>query len=173
MNETSRERRATDYRELMSMRGPVLDVKPISGTPPYVDAYELTINVRSIVGPEPTYRGVHKVILTLPAGYPLEDFPKAVMVSKPYPFHTNWFKNGAWCYGSGSHCTEGLGNFVVRLIQTLQFDEHLIDTNSAANLDASNWYKQHKNIPGLFPCDTTKLPQPVVGGMMIKRINKY
>lgn len=173
MSDTSRARKATDYRELMSMKGPVLDVKPISGTPPYVDAYELTIYVRSIVGPEPTYRGVHKVIITLPAGYPMTDFPEAVMVSKPYPYHTNWFKNGAWCYGSGSHCTEGLGNFVVRLIQTLQFDENLIDTNSAANLDASNWYKRHKNIPGLFPCDTTKLPQPVVGGMMIKRVNKY
>lgn len=173
MTETSRARRATDYRELMSMRGSVLDVKPISGTPPYVDAYELTIHVRSIVGPEPMYRDVHKVHLSLPAGYPMSDFPRAVMLSKPYPYHTNWFKNGAWCYGSGSHCTEGLGNFVVRLIQTLQFDENLIDTNSAANLDASNWYKRHRRIPGLFPCDTTKLPQPVVGGMMIKRVNKH
>lgn len=173
ISETSRARRATDYRELMSMRGPVLDVKPVSGTPPYVDAYELTINVRSIVGPEPTYRGVHKVHLSLPAGYPLSDFPKAVMISKPYTFHPNWFKNGAWCYGSGSLCTEGLGNFVVRLIQTMQFDENLIDLNSVANLDAGNWYRQHKNIPGLFPCDTTKLPQPAVGGMMIKKVNKY
>lgn len=172
MTETSRERRATDYRELMSMRGPVLDVKPISGTPPYVDAYELTVYVRSIVGPKPDYRNVHKIHLSLPAGYPTSDFPKAVMLSKPYPFHTNWFRNGAWCYGSGSHCTEGLGNFVVRLIQTLQFDENLIDTTSAANLTAANWYKKNKNVPGLFPCDTTKLPQPCVGGMIIKKVNK-
>lgn len=172
MTETSRERRATDYRELMSMRGPVLDVKPISGTPPYIDAYELTVYVRSIVGPKPDYRNVHKIHLSLPAGYPTSDFPKAVMLSKPYPFHTNWFRNGAWCYGSGSHCTEGLGNFVVRLIQTLQFDENLIDTTSAANLTAANWYKKNKNVPGLFPCDTTKLPQPCVGGMIIKKVNK-
>ena len=173
MTETSRERRATDYRELMSMRGSVLDVKPISGTPPYVDAYELTIYVRSIVGPEPTYRSVHKVHLSLPAGYPTSDFPKAVMISRPYPFQTNWYRNGVWCYGSGSHCTEGLGNFVVRLIQTLQFDENLIDTKSAANLDAANWYKKNRNVPGLFPCDTTKLPYPVVGGMIIKKVNKH
>lgn len=173
MNETSRARRASDYMELMSMRGPVLDVKPVSGIPPYVDAYEITIHVRSIVGPEPTYRGVHKVHISLPAGYPTSDFPKAVMISKPYVYHTNWFRSGAWCYGSGSHCTEGLGNFVIRLIKSLQFDENLIDTESAANLDAANWYKQHRHIHGMFPCDTTKLPHPAVGGMMITKINKY
>lgn len=172
INKTGRARRAADYRELMSMQGPVLDVKPISGTPPYVDAYKLTINVRSIVGPGPTYRSVHEVLLSLPAGYPQTDFPKAVMISKPYTFHPNWFKNGAWCYGSGSLCTEGLGNFVVRLIQTMQFDENLIDLYSVANLDAGNWYRRHKNIPGLFPCDTTKLPHPAIGGMMIKKVNK-
>ena len=156
------------------MKGPVLDVKPVSGTPPYVDAYELTVYIRSIVGPEPTYRGVHKIHLSLPSGYPKSDYPKVVMISKPYPYHTNWFRSGAWCYGSASLCTEGLGNFVVRLMQSLQFDPNLIDTDSAANLDAANWYRQNKNISGMFPCDTTKLPQPSVGGgMMVKRINKY
>lgn len=172
MDNTRRSRLATDYRELMSMRGPVLDVKPISGTPPYVDAYEITVYIRSIIGPEPTYRGVHKLHLSLPAGYPISAFPRAIMLSKPYPFHTNWFRNGVWCYGSETLCTEGLGNYVVRLMQTLQFDEAIIDTDSAANLDAANWYRQNRHVRGLFPCDTTKLPQPVVGGMMIKKVNR-
>lgn len=172
MTKTRRARLASDYWELKSMEGAVLTVRPLSGTPPYVDEYELTVRVRSIVAPSPTYRSMHVIRLSLPAGYPTSDFPRVVMVTKPYPYHTNWFRSGSWCYGSGSHHTEGLGNFVVRMMQTLQFDPHLIDVTSAANLEAANWYTQHKNVPGLFPCDTTKLPQPLVGGMTIKRINK-
>ena len=171
MTETSRARRATDYRELMSMQGPLLEVKPLSGRPPYVDSYELTFHIRSIVGPEPTYRDVHKAILTFPAGYPTSEFPRLVMVTKPYPYHTNWFSSGLWCYGSASQCTEGAGNFVVRAMQTLQFDVNLIDTKSAANLDAANWYNRHKRTKGLFPCDTSKLPQPSISGMVIKKKN--
>lgn len=173
MTETRKGRLSHDYRELMSMQGPVLSVRPLSGRPPYVDEYELTIRLRSIVGPEPTYRGVHVVRISLPAGYPNADFPRAVMVTRPYPFHTNWFSSGSWCYGSSSHNTEGLGNFVVRLMQSLQFDPNLIDTTSAANSAAANWYIQNKSVSGLFPCDATKLPQPTVGGMTVKRITHY
>ena len=173
MTETRKKRLANDYRELMSMEGPYLSVRPISGRAPYYDEYELTIRIRTIIGPEPTYRGVHVVRLSFPAGYPTEDYPRVVMVTKPYPFHTNWFRSGAWCYGSASHNTEGAGNYVVRLMQTLQFDPNMIDTNSAANMDAANWYTQNKHIAGLFPCDTSKLPQPVVGGMIIKKVNKF
>lgn len=157
IREAFRTRQASDYYELMSMRGSVLDVVPISGKPPYVEEYELTIKVRSIVGPEPTYRSVHKVHLSWPMGHPLCNSPKAVMISKPYTFHPNWFKNGAWSYGSGDICAQGIRNFVVHLIQSLQFDENLIDLGSVSNLDAAIWYSEHKNIPGMFPCDTTKL----------------
>lgn len=157
IREAFRSRQASDYHELMSMRGSVLDVVPISGTPPYVEEYELTIKVRSIVGPEPTYRSVHKVHLSWPIGHPLCNAPKAVMISKPYTFHPNWFKNGAWSYGSGDICSKGVRNFVVFLIQSLQFDENLIDLGSVSNLDAANWYREHKNIPGMFPCNATQL----------------
>ncbi len=175
MNETSRERRANDYRELMSMQGPLLEVVPKSGTPPYVESYDLYFNIPTYVstGSEPSIRSRHHAVLTFPAGYPCSDFPRLVMVSKPYPFHPNWFRSGAWCYGAGSHCTEGAGNYVVRVMQTLQYDENIIDELSPANGDALDWYRRNKNKPGMFPCDTTKLPQPVVGGMMIKRVNKY
>lgn len=172
MTETTKARLANDYRELMSMTGPLLEVQAISGKPPYVDEYELTIRLRTIIGPEPTYRGVHKIRISLPAGYPQSDFPRAVMVSKPYPYHANWFPNGAWCYGSSSHCTEGLGQFVVRLMRTLQFDPYLIDITSVANLDAATWYDQNRYAAGLFPCDKTTLPQPTVGGMIVKKVNK-
>ena len=68
MSDTRNKRLANDYRELMSMEGPYLSVKPISGRAPYYDEYKLTIRIRSIIGPEPTYRGVHVVRLSFPAG---------------------------------------------------------------------------------------------------------
>lgn len=171
--QTRKSRLANDYREIMSMVGPVMSVRPLSGIPPYVDEYEFTFHIRSIIGPEPTYRGVHVVRISLPAGYPTSDLPKTIMVTKPYPYHTNWFRSGSLCHGSSSHNTEGLGNYVVRIMQVLAFQPAIIDTDSAANLDAANWYNQHKHIRGLFPSDNVKIPQPSVGGMVIKKVNKY
>lgn len=170
MTQTRRARLANDYREVSSMVGPVMNFRVLSGTPPYAEAYEFTFRIRSIVAPTPTYRGIHVVRVELPAGYPQSDFPRAVMMTKPFPYHANWFRSGAWCYGSGSHNTEGLGNFIVRLMQTLQFDPGLIDVTSAANLDAANWYTKNKHLRGLFPCDTTRLPQPSVDGMVVHRV---
>lgn len=172
MTETRKKRLANDYRELMSMEGPYLSVRPISGRAPYYDEYELTIHIRTIIGPEPTYRNDHVALLSFPAGYPTKDYPKLTMVTKPYAFHPNCFKSGAWCYGSASHFTEGIGNFIVRYMQTLQYVSHMIDVTSPANLDAANWYEQNKHNTGYFPCDTSKLPQPVVGGMIIKKLKK-
>ncbi len=173
MTETRKARLATDYREIMSMQGPLLSVKPLSGRPPYVDEYELTIRLRSITGPEPTYRSVHVVRISLPAGYPTAgELPITVMVTKPYPFHTNWFVSGRYCHGGSSRATEGLGNYVVRLMQVIAFHPSIIDVTSAANGTAAHWYQQNKRVKGLFPSDTATLPQPSVGGIVIKRINR-
>ncbi len=172
MTETRKKRLANDYREIMSMQGPVLSVKPISGIPPYVDEYELTIRLRSIIGPEPTYRGVHVVRISLPAGYPQTELPTTIMVTRPYPFHTNWFSTGRYCHGGSSRATEGLGNYVVRLMQVIAFHPSIIDVSSAANGEAAHWYQKKKRSTRLFPSDTTILPQPSVGGLVIKRVNR-
>ncbi len=166
MTETRKRRLANDYRELSSMRGPVMDFRPLVGTPPYVEQYELTFHIRSVIGPEPTYRGVHVVRLALPAGYPLDGFPQVSMVTRPFVYHPNWFRNGSWCFGNASKHTEGLGNFVVRLMQTLQYADSIINVESPANGEATAWYTRHKG-SRIFPTDTQKLPQPHVGGIVI------
>ena len=170
MSNIARERRASDYRELMSMQGPMLKVRPISGRAPYIDEYELTIFVRSIVGPEPTYRSIHVVRLTAPAGYPTQENLRAVMITKPYPFHPNWFKSGAWCCGASTFAGEGAGAYVKRLMQTLQFDPHGINLSSIANMDSARWYREKKNVKGLFPCDSSTLPEPGSEGIVVRRV---
>lgn len=167
MTTTRRERLESDYREIMSLTGPLLSVRPVSGKPPHVDGYELTLRIRSIIDDNPTYRSIHVVRIDLGAGYPKDAFPQAVMITKPVPYHPNWFRNGLWCHGGCSQCTEGLGNYVVRLMQTLQFCPDIIDVTSAANLEAATWYTRNKRVKGLFPCDSSTLPQPTVSGMTV------
>lgn len=167
---TRRTRLASDYRELMSMTGPILKVKPLSGVPPYCDEYELEIHIRSIVGPEPTYRSVHTIRLSLPSGYPMSP-PRAVMVTRPFPYHTNWFSSGTWCSG-GCHPTERLGDFVVRMMQTLQFRHDMTNVHSPARQDARIWYQQNKDDTDLFPSDTQTLPQPRSEGMEIDPVKR-
>ena len=168
---TRRARLASDYRELMSMAGPILKVTPLAGVPPYCDEYELEIHIRSIVGPEPTYRSVHKIRLSLPRGYPLSS-PRAVMMTRPFPYHTNWFSSGAWCNGV-LHPTEGLGDFVVRMMQTLQFRHEMTNVHSPARTDACLWYQQNKHNSQLFPSDTQTIPQPSTEGMEIGPVKRH
>ena len=151
------------------MKNEFFDFRPIVGTPPYVEQYELTFKIRSIVGIDrgaPIYRGVHVVRLSLPAGYPNADFPKAQMVTRPFVYHPNWFTSGRWCYGSASKSTEGLGNFVVRMMQTLQYVDSIINPHSPANTEANSWYLKNRG-SAIFPTDRKKLPQPVIGGIVV------
>lgn len=150
-----------DYQQMCNIQGRVISWKPLKGAPPYVEQYEVTINVRTIVGVGnggPIYRDQSVVILTLPPGYPKQP-PKSVMVSLPRPFHPNWYStSGIWDCGLWSF-SEALGEHVVRLVKTLQFDLDYINENSPSNMEASSWYEANKD-SGLFPCDRTKLLNP-------------
>ena len=147
-----------DYQEMLNIKGNVVDWKVIEGSPPYVESYELTVQVRTIIGSGPNYRNEHVISVELPANYPLSAPPRTTMLTKPQPFHPNWYSSGIWCYGSWDF-SESLGHHVIRMIQTLQFDLDITNQNSPANSEANSWFKTNQGI-GLFPCDNTVLPDP-------------
>src|SRR5438874_163715 len=88
-----RERLESDYEEMCNIRGGMIQWVAEEGTPPYVERYHLTVRVRTITGPEPAYRDLHELQLTLPGSYPSGP-PQITMITRPQPFHVNWFANG-------------------------------------------------------------------------------
>ncbi|OLE52068.1 MAG: hypothetical protein AUG51_19945 [Acidobacteria bacterium 13_1_20CM_3_53_8] len=147
----------SDYKEMCNIRGPIISWRAIRGTPPYVEAYMLKVNVRSIVGQRPDYRDQHDIYVEMPSNYPSAP-PKAEMVSDTVIFHPNWWPDKRWCYGTWD-MSEGLGYYVIRMIRTLQFDPIITDENSSANPAAKDWYLANRRL-GIFPCDTQVLPDP-------------
>ena len=146
-----------DYREMVNIKGDLIKWKPIKGDPPFVEAYELVVRIKTIIGGQPNYRNEHTINLELPADYPNVP-PQINMKTNPPPFHPNWYRNGNWCFGTWE-VSEGLGHHVIRMTRTLQFDPQITNPDSPANSDANDWYLQ-KQGSGLFPCDTTNLPDP-------------
>jgi ubiquitin-protein ligase len=110
----------SDYKEMCNIRGPVISWRATRGTPPYVEEYLLTVNLRSIIGEGPTYRDQHIISVELPGGYPTTP-PHVVMVSEPVVFHPNWWAQKHWCYGTWD-ISEGLGHHLIRMLRTLQYD---------------------------------------------------
>ncbi|HEY0021502.1 MAG TPA: hypothetical protein VGB24_01275 [Longimicrobium sp.] len=154
-----------DYVEMTNIRGSVVQWRAVRGTPPYVEAYELTVNVRTVTSPRPEYRSTHIIRLELPPNYPFSA-PEATMTTRPQPYHPNWFSGGRWCYGSWD-IAEGLGHYVVRMIRTLQFDPEITNPNSPANSDAKQWYLSHLR-GSRFPTDQQVLPDPTEGRFAIE-----
>lgn len=151
-------RLGNDYTEMKNIKGAIVDWKAIRGTEPYVEEYELTINIRSIVSASPNYHNTFRMKVTLPDTYPFSAPPLISMISTPYPFHPNWFTSGRWCYGTWI-MSESLGHHIIRMIRTLQYDTEITNEHSPANGTANDWYVSQRN-RGLFPCDTTTLPDP-------------
>ena len=155
--ERRRVRLQSDYTEMCNIRGAIIDWKATAGSPPEVEEYQLTVNVRSIISPKPDYRDRHVLTLQLPPRYPYSP-PVITMVTEPVVFHPNWWPRKQWCGGSWAF-SESLGSYVIRMIRTLQYDPAITDPDSAANYPARDWYLSHQN-QGLFPCDRQRLPDP-------------
>ncbi len=148
-----------DYQEMLNIRGTIVQWRPLKGEAPYIEAYELRVNVRTIIGPKPDYRDTHVLKLRLPPDYPISAAPKITMKTSPPPYHPNWWEeNGQWCYGEWN-ISEGLGHHVIRMIRTLQFDPEITNTDSPANSDAEDWYSSNLDREW-FPCDLQVLPDP-------------
>lgn len=155
--EIRRRRLESDYQEMINLKGPIIQWNALEGIEPFVDKYELTVNIRSIIGPLPTYRERHKIVVTLPGNYPMEA-PQVFYPATPRPYHPNWWPAGSWCYGTWNN-SESLGYHILRMLRILQFDPAVTNENSPTDRDLKMWYCDHKS-SDLFPCDKQQLPDP-------------
>lgn len=146
-----------DYEQIKNMVGPVLSFRILSGEAPYVDAYEFTINLRTIINNIPEYRNVSKVKIVLPEKYPMSR-PRATMITAPAPYHPNWWTSGDYDCGCWNPANK-LGDYLILLMRTLQYDKDATYALSPSNNEAAEWYKTNSE-RGLFPCDRTQLPDP-------------
>ena len=163
-SEARQTRLKNDYVEMTNIRGQIVQWRPINGTPPFVTSYEVTLSVRTLVDSSSTMRANHVVRVELPEGYPVSP-PAIVMVTRPKPFHPNWYPDGRYCYGSWD-IAEGLGHHIVRMIRTLQFDPEITDPNSPADGSARDYYVANAR-SGQFPTDQQVLPDPTTGRFVV------
>ena len=63
-----------DYDEMVNIKGAIITWKALRGTPPYVEEYELTVNIRGITGNTPDYRDTHVIKVILPAAGPYRKY---------------------------------------------------------------------------------------------------
>jgi ubiquitin-protein ligase len=159
-------RLASDYEEMRAIRGAIIHWEAAGGVRPHYDSYDLTVRVRTIVGPGPQYVDLVRLRLELPAAYPFKAAPVIRVVAPPLPFHPNWWPDGRWCPGRWAP-TETLGRHVIRMVRMLQCDPTLTNLQSPANGEATNWWRAVQN-RGWFPCDRQVLPDPrrKVGGVV-------
>src|SRR5262245_64989040 len=92
--ERRRIRLRNDYSSMENIRTSWLSWKALTGIPPFVEQYELDIQLRTIIGPNPQYRDRHVVQVTLGPDYPVTAAPVVQMITTPPPFHPNWFSSG-------------------------------------------------------------------------------
>lgn len=149
-------RLATDYQEMLNLRGDIISWEPVQGEPPHVEEYDMVVRVRTIISPEPTYKDEHQIKIILPAAYP--QAPPQVEILGDNPYHPNWFTNNRWCYGTWD-MSERLGHHIIRMIRTLQYDLEITNEHSPANKEANAWFIKNRH-SGWFPCDTQFLPDP-------------
>lgn len=154
-----------DYKEMLNIKGSIVQWQALTGTPPYVESYRLIVRVRSIIGPGPRYRETHTIRVVLPPDYPTAA-PMTIMESQPVVFHPNWWPDGKWCHGAWD-LLEGLGYFIVRMLRTLQFDTEITNPRSPANRTANDWYVSNTR-RGYFPCDLQVLPDPTLSRFSVQ-----
>ena len=147
-----------DYDEMMRIRSsPMVSWVATKGTVPYVAESLLTIKVRTYSSKDSVMNEC-TVRITLPEKYPTVA-PNTVMEGTMV-FHPNWFDGThRWCCGK-YQASESLGRYVVRMIQTLQFDPLVTFPGSPANRDAAKWYSENAKNKKLFPSDNQPLPNP-------------
>ena len=158
ISELHRTRIANDYKEMCCIQSsPMVSWVATKGVAPYIEEYLLTINVKTYCSPTKTMNQC-KVRIVLPPNYPTVA-PNAIMEGTMV-YHPNWFQNThRWCCGN-YRMSESLGNYVVRMIQTLQFDPVVTFPDDPADKKIASWYKEHMNDKKMFPTDKQPLPNP-------------
>lgn len=139
-----------DYRAMLALQSKVIKWEPDRRVPPEV--YAVDFHLRGMIGPN-AFRDTHTVVIKLLPEYP-DRPPYAKFTSRPLLFHPHVFGNGVVCVG-GYSPDEGLAVFCLRLARYIQFQPNLIDTQSPANKQALQWFKENR---GRLPVDNTPLP---------------
>lgn len=92
-----------------------------------------------------------RVRIALSSRYPFA--PPTATVLTPI-WHPNVFAAGVICLGTRWLPSEGLDLFVQRIARLLTFDSLLVNTQSAANRAAAEWYERTRRLhPQAFPSD--------------------
>ncbi|MBR1442014.1 MAG: hypothetical protein IJ583_00590 [Firmicutes bacterium] len=158
-----------DYEEMKKIRSDVIKWRVLKGEEPYAEVYEVTLNIRTIIGIQdgkPVYRDKSVVKIELPETYPFEQ-PHAYMVTMPQPFHPNWYVSGKWCFGFWD-ISESLMSYVYRMAKTVQFQPEYTNPQSPANHDALPWWFANEKSE-YVPCDK----QDIVFFNKEKKINIF
>jgi len=92
-----------------------------------------------------------RVRIALSSRYPFSPPTATVLTSI---WHPNVFAAGVICLGTRWLPSEGLDLFVQRIARLLTFDSLLVNTQSAANRAAAEWYERTRRLhPQAFPSD--------------------
>ncbi len=153
----------SDYKEMLKLLScPKIKWTAIRGKPPHVEEYLVTLNFHTYRTDKTTMDSC-KIRITLSDIYP-KVAPIAVMI-EPKIFNPNWFSSGRWCCGK-YYSKESLGDFVIRMIRSIQFDPIITNPNSPANKEAAKWYIENID-RGIFPTDNSILPIPKVSSFNV------
>ena len=145
---------ANEYKLMCGIaNNPVFSWVAIKGNAPYIEEYLLVVNVKTYSSPS-TLINQCIVRITLPEEYPKQE--PIVIMDPPVIFHPNWWENGRWSCGTHK-MTESLGQFIKRMIRSIQFDPLVIDPHSSSNREAAQWYLNNKH---LFPSDNKNVSIP-------------
>ncbi len=149
--EQRRLRLASDYEDMVAIKSRFLNWQASKGALPYFERYDVTVRVRTIVAPNQFADETH-IIITLPDEYPAVAPRVCIDTARSrIPYHPNWYASGLFCFGTWFPA-ERLGEHVVRVVRTLQFDPKVTKPASAANSGAAEWWRAMEN-RGLFPSD--------------------
>jgi hypothetical protein len=100
--------------------------------------------------------------IALSSRYPFS--PPTATVLTPI-WHPNVYAAGVICLGTRWLPSEGLDLFVQRLARLLTFDSLLVNTQSAANRAAAEWYQRTRRLhPQAFPSDRPVFEATSPGG---------
>ena len=123
------------------------------------EEYEVSFYLKTIIGEikgKPVYRDANLPTIVL---IDLRKYPygriKAQCMTKPPPYHPNWYEFGLWDQITGnSRVSDTLAELVIRMAKTIQFVPAVTNSSSASNVAAADWWKKHLK-SRYFPCDNT------------------
>ena len=134
----------------------LISVEPDKGeNVPYVTNYLVTFKVPTWVKPGRTIKKQNSTVVRITLQD--KDVPHAHVVKGDIPYHTNWFTNGLVCNGHAVVPRMRVVDYIIFVLELLQFKAQRIDVTSAANGEAASYWNANKNDRDKFPTDTRVL----------------